>query len=96
MLLMNFPITALSIALYGAGNGIGAVARGTVPLALFGPERYPVLIGRLGLPILIAMAVSPFLGGLAFQKGGADWALALLAGLGVLNVFFVVALRMVT
>jgi hypothetical protein len=55
-----------------AGNGIGSVACGTVPLALFGTGRYPVLMGRLGLPLLLAMAVSPYLGGLAFQKGGAD------------------------
>jgi hypothetical protein len=42
MLTLGFPILALAIALYGAGNGIGSVARGTVPLALFGTERYPV------------------------------------------------------
>jgi hypothetical protein len=35
MLKFGFPIVALAIALYGAGNGIGSVARGTVPLALF-------------------------------------------------------------
>jgi hypothetical protein len=49
MLLFRFPVVALALALYGAGNGIGAVARGTVPLALFGAERYPVLMGRPGL-----------------------------------------------
>jgi hypothetical protein len=27
--------------LYGAGNGVFSIARGTLPLALFGPERYP-------------------------------------------------------
>ena len=71
MLLGDFPIIAFAIALYGAGNGIGSIARGTVPLALFGPKRYPVLMGRLALPLLVAMAISPFIGGLAFQKGGA-------------------------
>ena len=54
MLFVGFPIVALAIILYGAGNGIGSVARGTVPLAVFGPERYPVLMGRLALPLLIA------------------------------------------
>jgi predicted MFS family arabinose efflux permease len=94
MLLAGFPIVALAIALYGAGNGIGSVARGTVPLALFGPERYPVLMGRLALPLLIAMAVSPFLGGVAFQHGGADWTLALLTGLALINVVLVGALKL--
>jgi MFS family permease len=92
MLLAGFPLVAITIALYGAGNGIGSIARGTVPLALFGPERFPVLMGRLALPLMIAMAVSPFIGGLAFQYGGASWTLVLLAGLALTNVFLMVAL----
>jgi predicted MFS family arabinose efflux permease len=92
MLLADLPLVALAIVLYGAGNGIGSVARGTVPLALFGAERYSVLMGRLALPLLVAMAVSPYLGGLAFQKGGADWTLAMLAALALTNVALVIAL----
>ena len=57
MLLASFPLVAITIALYGAGNGIGSIARGTVPLALFGAERFPILMGRLALPLMIAMAV---------------------------------------
>ena len=68
MLTLGFPIIALAIALYGAGNGIGSVARGTVPLALFGADRYPVLMGRLGFPLLMAMALPPYFGGVAFQR----------------------------
>ena len=94
MLFTGFPIIALAIVLYGAGNGIGTVARGSLPLALFGADRYPVLMGRLALPILIAMAVSPYLGGLAFQQGGADWTFGLLAGLALSNVVLVGALKL--
>jgi hypothetical protein len=94
MLFVGFPILAIAIVLYGAGNGIGTVARGALPLAVFGPERYPVLMGRLALPILIAMAVSPYVGGLAFQKGGADWTLGILAVLAVTNVVLACALRL--
>jgi hypothetical protein len=54
------------------------------------------LMGRLGFPLLLAMAVSPYLGGLAFQKGGADWTLIVLTVLAVANVFLVVALRLAT
>ena len=92
MLLAGFPLVATTIAFYGAGNGIGSIARGTVPLALFGPKRFPVLMGRLALPLMIAMAVSPFIGGLAFQYGGASWTLVLLAALALTNVFLMVAL----
>jgi predicted MFS family arabinose efflux permease len=94
MLFAGLPVIALAIVLYGAGNGIGTVARGALPLAAFGADRYPVLMGRLALPILIAMAVSPYLGGLAFQKGGADWTLALLAGLALTNVVLACALKL--
>jgi predicted MFS family arabinose efflux permease len=92
LLLGYFPLVALAIALYGAGNGIGSIARGTVPLALFGPDRYAVLMGRLAMPLLIAMAVSPFLGGLAFQRGGAEWTLGLVAALALVNVVLVMVL----
>jgi hypothetical protein len=94
MLFAQFPIVALAIALYGAGNGIGSVARGTVPLAVFGAERYPALMGRLAPPLLVAMAISPFLGGVAFQIGGADWTFAMLAGLAILNVILAAALKL--
>ena len=49
---LNPWIFVLAVILYAAGNGIGSIAKGTLPLALFGPARYPVLMGRLGLPIM--------------------------------------------
>ena len=94
MLFTGFPIIALAIVLYGAGNGIGTVARGALPLTVFGADRYPVLMGRLAMPILIAMAISPYLGGLAFQRGGADWTFAILMVLGLTNVALAVTLRL--
>ena len=88
-LLADFPAYSVAIVLYGAGNGIGSIARGTLPLALFGPSRYPVLMGRLALPILMSMALSPFIGAIAFHAGGANFTLALLAFMGSANVVFV-------
>jgi predicted MFS family arabinose efflux permease len=93
MLFGGLPFVALAIVLYGAGNGIGTVARGALPLAVFGADRYPVLMGRLALPILITMAVSPYLSGLAFERGGADWTFAILVVLGFANVALAVTLR---
>jgi hypothetical protein len=60
-----------------------------LPLALFGPARYPVLMGRLALPLLIAMAIAPFAGALSLQAGGADATLAMLGTLATLNVVLV-------
>ncbi|MDB5602544.1 MAG: transporter [Xanthobacteraceae bacterium] len=92
LLLFGFPVVALAIVLYAGGSGIGSIARGTVPLALFGAARYPALAGRLGRPIMIAMAASPFVGATAFRLGGADWTFALLAALALINVGLVAVL----
>jgi MFS family permease len=86
------PLFAAAVAFYAAGTGIASIARGTVPLALFGPERYPVIVGRLGLPILAAMALAPFVGAVAFQHGGADATFALLDALTGANVLLVLLL----
>jgi hypothetical protein len=45
------------------------------------------------MPILIAMAISPYLGGLALQRGGADWTFAMLMGVGLANFALAVTLR---
>jgi Major Facilitator Superfamily len=89
LLYLNFPIYALAIILYGAGNGIGSIARGTLPLALFGPRRYPVLMGRLALPILLSMSLSPLIGAFVFKVAGADGTLALLTLIAGMNVLLV-------
>ena len=41
------PFIVLALLLYGAGIGLESIARGTLPLAIFGPERYPVIMGRI-------------------------------------------------
>ena len=68
--------------------------RGT--LALFGADRYPVLMGRLGVPLLMAMAVAPYIGGVAFETGGADLTLIVLTTIASVNVVLVVLLRAMT
>lgn len=46
--------------LHGSGNGILTIARGTVPLALFGPENYGYRLGLLGMPSRFLSALAPF------------------------------------
>ncbi|MDO8533470.1 MAG: hypothetical protein Q7S17_01850 [Xanthobacteraceae bacterium] len=43
----GFPFLALVILFYGAGYGISWVARGTLPLALFSPVRFPLVMAKL-------------------------------------------------
>jgi len=89
LLFAAFPTYFAAVVLYGAGNGLGSIARGTLVLALFGSSRYSVLMGRLALPILMSMALSPFLAATAFQAGGANLTLGLITLLGAANVLLV-------
>lgn len=45
--------------LHGSGNGILTIARGTVPLSLFGPENYGYRLGVLGMPSRFLSALAP-------------------------------------
>ena len=47
------------LLLHGGGHGILTVARGTVPLTVFGPRDYGYRLGLLGAPTRIAQAFAP-------------------------------------
>ncbi|WP_311274645.1 MFS transporter [Methylobacterium sp. WCS2018Hpa-22] len=92
MLTTGLPLVGLALILYGAGNGIYSIARGTVPLALFGPERYAALVGRLARPGLVAQALAPSVGAVVLAQGGANATYALLSVLAVANVALALSL----
>ncbi|MFT0532861.1 MFS transporter [Castellaniella hirudinis] len=73
VLLATGPALASVFAiLHGAGNGILTIAKGTLPLALFGAQGYGARQGWLMLPARIAQALAPFLFGLALNAWGAN------------------------
>ena len=78
--------------LYGAGIGLESIARGTLPLAIFGRERYPVIMGRIAMPSLIAQAAAPSIGAALARSGGANGALAIVLTAAASNVLLVMAL----
>ena len=84
----NFPPIVASLVFYGAGIGLESIARGTLPLALFGPVGYATLMGRLALPSLVAQAGAPWLAALVLGGFGAGAVLAVLAGVAVANLAF--------
>lgn len=86
------PILPLALALYGAGIGLGSIARGTLPLAIFGPERYPVVMGRIAMPSLIAQAAAPSIGAALLEVGGLDGALGAFVALAACNVLLAAGL----
>lgn len=61
MLLAGPPAAAVFAILYGAGNGLYTIVRGTLPLALFGAEGFGARAGVINLPGRLLGAASPFL-----------------------------------
>jgi MFS family permease len=56
---------------HGSGNGILTIARGTLPLAIFGPQNYGYRLGIIGAPARMAQAAAPLLFGLLIDVMGA-------------------------
>src|SRR5581483_10395808 len=81
VLLLVGPPAAMAFAvLYGAGNGLLTIARGTVPLAVFGPDGYGERTGLLGAPARASQAFAPLLFGLLLDTIGL-WSIAVSAAL---------------
>ncbi len=53
------PAAAAFALLHGAGNGLLTIARGTLPLAIFGPENFGYRLGLLGAPSRVCQALAP-------------------------------------
>ena len=80
------PWLTLALVLYGAGIGLESIARGTLPLALVRPDSYPVLMGRIALPNLMAQAATPLVGSLLLGVVGTGGTLNVLIGIAAVNV----------
>ena len=80
------PALMLIILLYGAGYGISWIGRGTLPLALFGPVRFPRLMGKLAFPSLIIQALAPSAGAFLIDFHGVNATIGVLTLLALINV----------
>lgn len=89
LLVVTFPILAAAIVIYAGGYGIMWIARGTLPLALFGPARYATLMGRLAFPSLIVQALAPSAGALVIESFGAGTTVAMLTAFAIGNAVLV-------
>jgi len=79
----NFAIALVCLVGYGIANGLKAVLRATLPLALFGRAQFGAYLGRLALPQGIVSAAAPPVLAAVMTGYGAE---------GVLAVTFVVAM----
>ncbi|UJW83234.1 MFS transporter [Hydrogenophaga sp. SL48] len=75
LMVVGGPAALLFTVLHGAGNGILTIAKGTLPLVIFGPKGYGARQGLLMVPARVAQAFAPLVFGLAIDQfgGGALW-----------------------
>ncbi|MEZ5788243.1 MAG: MFS transporter [Xanthobacteraceae bacterium] len=74
------PLAAFFYILFGASNGLITIARGTVPLSLFGAAGFGVVVGRMAAPWLVMQAASPLVLALVIERFS-DLGALMLAGL---------------
>jgi MFS family permease len=79
-------VAAMFAVMFGMANGLLTIARGTMPLALFGASGYGRLMGRIGGPYLVVQALAPVV--LTYVADRVSDA----AGLGLVAAFALVAL----
>ena len=78
---------------HGAGNGMLTIAKGTLPLAIFGPVGYGHRQGLLGILGRGMQALAPYAFGVVLERFGAVAAIALSGGLSVIALATLLALR---
>jgi predicted MFS family arabinose efflux permease len=78
--------------LHGTGNGILTIARGTLPLAIFGSENYAYRLGLIGAPSRICQALAPLAFGLLLEPMG-KLVVVVSAGLSLAALVALMALR---
>jgi MFS family permease len=62
--------TGVFAVFHGAGNGVITIARGTLPLAIFGPQNYGYRLGLIGAPARMTQAAAPLLFGFLIDAMG--------------------------
>ncbi|MDO6585042.1 MFS transporter [Salipiger sp. 1_MG-2023] len=86
LLALDHQLAGAALVIFGGGNGLFSIARGSFPLSVFGAERYPALMGRLARPSLVAQAVAPMLGAWMIGWSSPQETLMLTAALALANI----------
>lgn len=86
-------IAAAFMVMFGTANGLITIARGAVPLVLFGPVGYGATIGRIAGPWLVMQAIAPLVLAFVIERTSDPVALALVACLALVSFVCLVVLR---
>jgi hypothetical protein len=90
---LGAPAATAFAALHGMGNGMLTIAKGTLPLAVFGPAGYGARQGWIGAPARFLQATAPFAFGLILERAGLTAALALTTALSLAALLALLLLR---
>jgi hypothetical protein len=93
--LFGFSIAAAAIfsVMFGMANGLITIARGAVPLALFGAAGYGHLVGRIGGPYLVMQALAPLALAFVAERSSDPAVLAVVAGFALVSFVAFAAVR---
>jgi sugar phosphate permease len=90
-------LVLLFVLLYGMGNGMLTIVKGTAIAEYVNKDHVATLNGALGLPQALARAAAPLVMGLLWnQQTGYTYGLWLLLGLSVLGVSALVVVQRLT
>jgi hypothetical protein len=90
---ISAPIAAAFAIMFGVSNGLVTIARGTVPLALFGPSGYGRLIGRIAGPWLAMQSAAPLVLAFVAERASDAAALALVCAFALAALACFVVIR---
>jgi hypothetical protein len=79
--------------MFGAANGLITIARGALPLALFGAEGYGALIGRISGYWLVMQSAAPLVMALVAERTSDATALGFTAAFAVVALACFAAVR---
>jgi MFS family permease len=92
-----FGLTAAAAAsfavMFGMANGLLTIARGAVPLALFGAAGYGRIMGRIGGPYLVMQAIAPLVLAFVAERSSDAAVLAVTAAFAAMSLIAFAATR---
>jgi MFS family permease len=90
---LTVPVAASFAVMFGMANGLLTIARGAVPLALFGAAGYGHLMGRIGGPYLVMQAIAPLVLAFVAERTSDPAVLAVVAAFAAISLIGFAAMR---
>ena len=90
---LSVPVAVAFAVMFGMANGLITIARGAVPLALFGAAGYGHLMGRIAGPFLVTQALAPLALAFVAERTSDPVVLAVVAGFALISLIGFVAVR---